>query len=307
MKEITRRLYTKPVMLGMAFLLGAALVVGLFVTSKGTATVANDFPVMSGNDEFETAGDGETYHNFQGAPIPADTFGDGSYAYGGQVALKGVPLAPGSLVDTVIERQATVWSAGGSTPIAMTGLSLASTTPITVTFDNGTPAQQWNVAVGLSTYKTSGGTMTINASSFDSTLKVWPKFTFSRVGGGSADVVWDTGAPGGPGLTASSVAVFDEREVEPAPAPQPAPTVAPCAAIDVFEGSTKVGNGGFATAAASTSCAPVTLSSVNSPWVTCGNHGLCIPVPITEEERWARHRPRPKTKKVIVIGGDVAQ
>ncbi|HEU4713934.1 MAG TPA: hypothetical protein VFS76_20375 [Pyrinomonadaceae bacterium] len=299
MKEITRRLYTKPVMLGMAFLVGVALVVGMFVTSKSTAAVANDFPVAAGNDEFETAGDGETYHNFQGAPIPAGFFGAGSYAYGGNVALVGVPLVAGSTVDTVIERQATVWSAGGSTPIVMTGLSLKSTTPITVTFDNGTPAQQWDVAVGLSAYKTSGGTMTINATSFDSTLKVWPKFTFTRVGGGSGPLVWDTGAPDGPGLTASATTVLDDAVIEPAPGPEPQPTIAPCTSIDTFEGSTKV-NTGFSSAAATSSCAPVTLSSVNSPWVTCGNHGLCIPVPITEEERWARHRPRPKPRKVIV-------
>ena len=43
MKEITRRLYTKPVMLGMAFLVGMALVVGLFVTAKSTAA-ADAFP-----------------------------------------------------------------------------------------------------------------------------------------------------------------------------------------------------------------------------------------------------------------------
>ncbi len=36
MKEITRKLYTKPVMLGMAFLVGMVLVVGLFVTTKST-------------------------------------------------------------------------------------------------------------------------------------------------------------------------------------------------------------------------------------------------------------------------------
>jgi hypothetical protein len=33
MKEITRRLYTKPVMLGLAFLVAGALAVGLFVTA----------------------------------------------------------------------------------------------------------------------------------------------------------------------------------------------------------------------------------------------------------------------------------
>ena len=53
MKEITRRLYTKPVMLGMAFLMGMALVVGLFVTTKSDAA-QSAFPVVAGNDEFET-------------------------------------------------------------------------------------------------------------------------------------------------------------------------------------------------------------------------------------------------------------
>lgn len=301
MKEITRRLYTKPVMLGMAFLVGMALVVGLFVTSKSTAA-PNGFPVQFGNDEFETAGDGETFHNFKGSPIPVNFFGQGSNAYDGLVALQGVPLAPGSNVDTVIFRHNTVQSAGGSTPLTMTGLSLQGTAPITVTFNNGTAPQQWNVAVGLSSYKASTGSMTINASTFDSTLKVWPKFTFTRVGGGSPPVVLDTGAPGGPGLTASATTVPSDGVVfEPAPAPTVAP--APCAKIDVFEGTTKVG-GTFSSAAATSSCAPITLSSVNSPWTNCP--GFCIPVPITEEERWARHRPGPRGT-ITTKGGAVAE
>jgi len=122
MKEITRRLYTKPVMLGMAFLMGIALVVGLFVTSKSTAA-PNSFPVAAGNDEFETAGDGSTFHNFAGSPIPANFFGTGSLAYDGQVILQGVPLGPGSNVDTIIQRTQAVGGPGGSTPIAMTAHS----------------------------------------------------------------------------------------------------------------------------------------------------------------------------------------
>ena len=59
MKEITRRLYTKPVMLGMAFVMGMALVAALFVTSKSNAA-PNSFPVAAGPDEFETAADGQT-------------------------------------------------------------------------------------------------------------------------------------------------------------------------------------------------------------------------------------------------------
>jgi len=57
MKEITRRLYTKPVMLGMAFLVGMALVVGLFVTSKSKASTS--IFIQAGDDSFETTGNGE--------------------------------------------------------------------------------------------------------------------------------------------------------------------------------------------------------------------------------------------------------
>ncbi len=292
MKEITRRLYTKPVMLGMAFLMGLALVVGLFVTSKSTAA-ANSFPVAAGNDEFETAGDGSTFHNFAGSPIPANFFGTGSLAYGGQVILQGVPLTSGSNVDTIIQRSQAVNGAGGSTPIAMTALSLKGTGPITVTYSNNT-TEQWNVKVGLSDYAASGGTMTINSSSFDSTLKVWPKFTFTRVSDGLTKV-YDTGNTGS-GLTAaqsdSSLAAADLEDSAAAVVIEPAPLPAPCPVATVSDSRLSAN---MATAAAATStCAPVTLSSVNSPWGPCAPGTFCITVPITEEERWARHRPGPK-------------
>ena len=90
MKEITRRLYTKPVMLGMAFFVGLALVVGLFVTTS--TAMQSGFPVVAGNDEFETTANGESQHDFAGSPIPADFFGSGSLAYTGTVTLEGVPL-----------------------------------------------------------------------------------------------------------------------------------------------------------------------------------------------------------------------
>ncbi|HEU4507319.1 MAG TPA: hypothetical protein VFR78_03705 [Pyrinomonadaceae bacterium] len=285
MKEITRRLYTKPVMLALALLAGVALVFALFVTSKSTAA-PNSFPVAAGNDEFETAGDGETFHDFEGSPIPANFFGQGSLAYAELVPLVGVPLSAGSNVDTVIQRHQTVWSAGGSTALTMTGLSLRSINPITVTYSNQT-TETWNMRVGLSAYKTSGGSMTINSSTFDSTLKVWPKFTFTRVSDGAVREL-DTGAPTGPGLTASEAIASEDVVISPAPAP----TVSKCLAATDSEGHTI--NDGMASATTSTSCAPVTLTSTNSPWGPCSTGGFCIPVPITEEERWARHRPGPR-------------
>ena len=295
MKEITRRLYTKPVMLGMAFLMGLALVVGLFVTSKSTAA-PNSFPVAAGNDEFETAGDGSTFHNFAGSPIPANFFGTGSLAYGGTVILQGVPLGSGSNVDTIIQRSQDVSAPGGSTPIAMTALSLAGTGPITVTYSNNT-TEQWNVKVGLSDYKASGGSMTINSSSFDSTLKFWTKFTFTRVSDG-ATRVYDTGNSGS-GLTAaqsdSSLAAADLEDSAAAVVIEPAPLPAPCPVATVSDTQFKsASSANMTTAAATTSCAPVTLSSVNSPWGPCNPGTFCITVPITEEERWARHRPGPR-------------
>jgi len=291
MKEITRRLYTKPVMLGMAFLMGIALVVGLFVTSKSTAA-PNSFPVAAGNDEFETPGDGSTFHNFAGSPIPANFFGTGSLAYGGQVILQGVPLAPGSNVDTIIQRTQAVGGPGGSTPIAMTALSLTGTGPITVTYSNNT-TEQWTVKVGLSDYKASGGTMTINFSTFDSTLKVWPKFTFTRVSD-ALTKVYDTGGSGlAAAQSADSLAATDSAaEMDDAVVViEPAPLPAPCPVATISDSRLSAN---MAAAAAASTCAPVTLSSVNSPWGPCAPGTFCITVPITEEERWAKHRPGPK-------------
>lgn len=308
MKEITRRLYTKPVMLGMAFLMGLGLVVALFVTAKSSAA-PNSFPVVAGNDEFETPAGGETFHDFEGSPIPADFFGTGSKAYAELVPLQGVPLGPGSDIDTIIQRHQTVSLPGGKTTLTMTGLSLRSSNPIIVSYIGG-GSESWNVQVGLSDYKASTGTMTINASTFDSTLKVWPKFTFTRVGGGVPPKVLDTGAPGGPGLTAAATTSIDGTEFEPAPVPAPTVAPAPCrTVITDIEGTTKTtaktGGDTMLAAATTSSCAPVTLSSVNSPWSSCGTGGLCIFVPITEEERWARHRPWPRG--TIKAQGGVAE
>ena len=284
MKEITRRLYTKPVMLGMAFLIGVVVVIGLFVTTNSRAATTY---IPAGDDKFETTGNGETYHNFAASKVPANFFGPGSQEYSGVVPLVGVPLAAGSDIDTVIHRNQAVYTPG-TTTLTMTGLSLKSINPITVTYTGG-GQESWSVRVGLSDYQASTGSMTIHSGgTFDSTLKVYPKFTFTRVSDGAVRVL-DTGDPGGPGLTASE-ATASEFETEPAPEPQP--TIAPCqTTIDDFEGRVS--------ATASSSCAPVTLTSTNSPWSNCAT-GFCIPRPITEQELLASHNASPPgTKKAI--------
>jgi len=300
MKEITRRLYTKPVMLAMAFLVGMALVVTLFVTAKSKAA-PDAFPIAADNDEFVTAADGETFHDFSGSPVPADFFGAGSLAYSGLVPLEGVPLGPESSVDTIIERQSAVNEAGGSTPIQMTALSLKASSPITVTYsDNST--ESWDVFVGLSLFKASTGTMTINFSTFDSTLKVWPRFTFKRIPDGLTKVL-DTG--GDTGLTAAAQTARSERSaVVAVPAPLPLPTIAPAPCKVIAVDDVNARSDSAVSAVAASSCAPVTLSSVNSPWGPCAPGSFCITVPITEEERWARHRPRPKPTPIRIPVGE---
>lgn len=300
MKEITRRLYTKPVMLGMALLMGLGLLVGLFVITNNGAAQATI--VQAGDDKFETTANGETYHNFAASKIPANFFGPGSNEYSGVVPLEGVPLPNQGDIDTIVRRNSNV-VVPGSTSIQMTALSLKSISPITVTYSGG-GSESWVVFVNLSSFKASTGTMNIGTNTFDSSLKVWPKFTFVRVPNGPT-LVLDTGDPNGPGLTAESGfgVIGEETVIEPAPAP----TVAPCAvAVDDFESHVNVGS----TSATTTNCAPVTLTASNSPWQPCGVNGFCIPRPITEAELLAAHNASPpgtKKRTLATKTGTVAE
>src|ERR1051325_6815802 len=287
MKEITRRLYTKPVILGMAFLVGIALVVGLFVTTKSRAAMS--IYIAAGDDNFETTGNGETYHNFQASPVPAGFFGTGSLQYSGLVPLVGVPLNPQvNNNDTTIHRNSDVLTPG-STTITMTALNLASINPITVTYsDNHT--ESWTVKVNLSDFKTSGGSMSFNSdgSAFDSSLAVYPKFTFTRVSDGTTKVL-DTGGSGGLAPTTQAATIGGGGSTSQAIAVCRATTTSDFQTMSQASASHRVGT---AAATSTSSCPPVTLSSTNSPWP--------ITRPITESELLASHHASPPgTKRAL--------
>jgi len=282
MKEITRRLYTKPVMLGMAFLVGIALVAALFVTTKSKAAVS--IYIQAGNDQFETTGNGETYHNFQASPVPAGFFGTGSQKYAGLVPLVGVPLQPlVNDIDTVIHRNQDVLTPG-STTITMTALNLKGINPITVTYDDS-HTESWTVKVNLSDVKASGGSMSFNSdgSAFDSSLSVYPKFTFTRVSDNKT-LVLDTGGSGGlaPQSATSTRAASGNFDTI---------AIAQCRAIAPvdFQNASSASGKITTSAAAATSCPPVTLTSTNSPWP--------ITRPITEQELLASHNASPPGTK----------
>ena len=291
MKQITRRLYTKPVMLGMAFLVGLVLVVGLFVTTKSRAAMS--IYIQAGNDEFETTGNGETYHNFQASPVPAGFFGTGSKQYAGLVPLVGVPVNPQvSDTDTVIHRNSDVITPG-STTISMTALNLAGINPITVSYtDNHT--ESWTVKVNLSDVKASGGSMSFNSdgSAFDSSLSVFPKFTFTRVSDGAVKVL-DTGGSGGLAPTTQSATTIGGGGSDGG-----STAIAICRATATNDFQTvsqsKANRATTSAAVTTASCPPVTLTSTNSPWP--------ITRPITEQELLASHNASPPgTKKGIAV------
>ena len=298
MKAITRRLYTKPVMLGMSIFVGVVLAVGLFVTANSRA--ASTF-IPAGDDRFETTGNGETYHNFQASPVPAGFFNfDGagtSNAYSGIVPLVGVPLPGEGDTDTIIRRNQGVFTPG-TTSIQIVKLSLAGINSITVTYTDR-PSEAWSVKVSLSDTQASTGSMSIgDGGTFDSSLSVFPKFTFTRLSDGAQKVL-DTGGGGGGGLTpnASSLqaAIDDGAVFEPAPAPTAQP--APCKAIATDFQSINGGTVGDSSMAAATGCAPVTLTSTNSPWQICSDGKFCVPRPITEQEILASHNASPPGTK----------
>lgn len=124
-KEVCLRL--KPILVAFAVSFPLAL-----------APLAAEVTIQRGVDLFSTAADGRTYYDFARNPIPASFFCEGSKAFTGRVALKGLPLVtatPGQLgtADTVIERlDDAVFDAQGAatTRLRFRALSLVSIAPL---------------------------------------------------------------------------------------------------------------------------------------------------------------------------------
>lgn len=181
--------------------LGLTLVVGLIVVLGGTALVMRgagaSVVVPAGYDAFTTPADAQTFDNFSSHPIDAGFFGAGSLQYTGTVTLTGgspVDQTRWGTADTVIRRVSDV-SVPGDTSLAVQGLSFVSAAPITVQFSDG-HSEQWDVTVNQSTATGSVGTMHFNSDgTFNSSLSIYPKYTFTRTG--STTRVLDTGSGGG--------------------------------------------------------------------------------------------------------------
>lgn len=139
--------------------------------------------------------------------IPAGFFGPGSDALNTTVSLEGLPFGPGggqglpANADTSIRRKAdpNVSQVGDSdtVQIKFKGLSLISESPVIVTYGGSNP-QAWDVHIGLSdivnpVWGSLTATLTFNnGGTFDSSLPIVWKATFTPAGGGNP-VVLDSG------------------------------------------------------------------------------------------------------------------
>ena len=163
----------------------AAVLASLALASPAAA-------VPAGSDLFVTDPD-STQFTFGGDfTIPAGFFGPGSEPFSGTVAFGGVPLRGLGDADTVVRRTepAELPAVPGTdtVPVEILQLQLQSVQPIRVKVGAGT--ELWDVDVGLSPTRSVAGQMTITKTSelggtFDSTLPVFPVFTFSRVSDGA--------------------------------------------------------------------------------------------------------------------------
>ncbi|MGE0480676.1 MAG: proprotein convertase P-domain-containing protein [Phycisphaerae bacterium] len=140
-------------------------------------------------------------------PIPADFFDPGSEPFDGRIDLCGNPINNPTLgnADTIIQRPADPIApsdpvgTSNTVPIELVQLSLASCDPITVTYNNGNPPQQWHVAIGLSNnVEQPAGTLSAqkthpNGGVFQGVLPVIPRLVFAEVGNPSNVRLFDTG------------------------------------------------------------------------------------------------------------------
>ena len=103
---------------------------------------------------------------------------------------------PGPIQDTVAVR--------------LYALSMASTSPAIIEYDDNRTTEQWDMTVGLSCLAVQPvGTLTATrqnctGGTFDSSFVIYPRFVFTRVSD-SVEVVIDLGAPGGITLIADDV------------------------------------------------------------------------------------------------------
>ncbi len=170
-------------------------------SAGGGATAGTGEPA---DDLWTTPEGSRTDYSFLDTPLPADFFGVGSDPFTGTINLMGSPIDSANLgpADTIVRRLEDVCptEVGDSVTVEVEiiALNLVSVDPITVTIDG--QSEEWDVQVCLSSSQQQRGSMTItldeeDCGTFDSSIPVTPKFTFTRRSTGAGQFV-DCGEPG---------------------------------------------------------------------------------------------------------------
>jgi hypothetical protein len=182
----------------------ALLAVGVGASAGGVHSAGTN-TIPAGFNFFQTD-PSQNFFKFVGkSAIPAGFFSSDSKAFEGTVSFGGDPLITfqGQDVgnaDTVVEREQTSLNAAGSpsdpVPIEMRALSLVGLQPIEVLTGSGT--ELWAVRARLSASRPSTGTIRVtqsdqNGGTFDSSIVVYPTFTFTRLSDGAVKEL-DVGA-----------------------------------------------------------------------------------------------------------------
>ena len=129
-----------------------------------------------------------TRFDFSKQPIPAGLFGTGSDAVRGVVKLRGIPIgrfrrAAVGTTDTIVRRRAAVALSKARVPIELVAMSLVSGSPLQVTYagakvELGTSGSNYRRSRSHGPMIITGGNT--SAGTFESSLTVWPRFTFIR-------------------------------------------------------------------------------------------------------------------------------
>jgi hypothetical protein len=131
-----------------------------------------------------------------------------------------------------------------------------------------------------------------DGSAFDSSLGVYPKFTFTRISDGVTKVL-DTGGSGGLAPTTQAATIGNGGGSDGGSTTAIAICRATASDFQTLSQSRASNRIAPSAATSTSSCPPVTLTSTNSPWP--------ITRPITEQELLASHNASPPgTKKGLV-------
>ena len=165
---------------------------GIFAVVLASLALASPaVAVPPGSDLFVTDPSSTEFAFAGDFAIPAGFFEPGSKPFSGTIDFAGTPLGPYGDADTVVRRtepaDLPAVPSTDTVPIEIIQLQLQSVEPIQV--QGGSTTQLWDVRVDLSPTPQPTGQMVITKSNdlggtFDSTLPVIPRFTFTRQGDG---------------------------------------------------------------------------------------------------------------------------